>query len=266
MTEFTILVTGGTGTLGRLVVARLRDAGANVRVLSRNPGEASDGLEFVRGDLATGAGVEDAVRGISTIIHCAGSQKGDDDKARALVRAVRQEGIRHLVHISVVGADKIPVSRGVDRAMFGYFDFKRKAEEIVRESGVPYSILRATQFHDLNLTAVRALAKLPVIPSPGGFRFQPISADEVAERLVELAFGRPSGLVPDIGGPRIYAMTELIRGYLARTGKRRPIVQMRMPGRAAAAFRAGANLTPEHAVGTQSWEDFLTERVEGVRV
>ncbi len=266
MTTSPILVTGGTGTLGRCVVARLRDAGQNVRVLSRAGGEDRDGLDFVIGDLMTGAGVDDAMRGVSTVIHCAGSQKGDDEKARVLVQAAERQGVEHVVHISVVGVNRIPVASAVDRAMFGYFGFKRAAEEVIRGSRVPSSILRSTQFHDLNFTAVHALAKLPVIPSPGGFRFQPIAADEVAQRLVELASGRPSGLVPEMGGPRVYSMTELIRSYLARTGQRRPLLQVRMPGKAAAAFRAGANLAPEHAVGRQTWEDFLAERVPGASV
>ena len=82
-----LLVTGGTGTLGRLVVRRLRDTGGKVRVLSRRGHEAGEGIEYVTGDLATGQGVEAAVDGAEVIVHCAGSNKGDEDKARNLVRA-----------------------------------------------------------------------------------------------------------------------------------------------------------------------------------
>jgi uncharacterized protein YbjT (DUF2867 family) len=92
---------------------------------------------------------------------------------------------------------------------------------------------------------------------PSGARFQPVAADEVAERLVELALGEPAGLVPDIAGPRIYPMRELIRGYLRTFGKHRALVSLRLPGRAARAFRGGANLSPDHAVGRRTWEDFL---------
>jgi nucleoside-diphosphate-sugar epimerase len=81
-----VLVTGGTGTLGRLVVARLRDAGRDVRVLSRRRPDAADGTEFATGDLATGDGIEAAVDGARTIVHCAGSAKGDEEKTRNLVR------------------------------------------------------------------------------------------------------------------------------------------------------------------------------------
>jgi uncharacterized protein YbjT (DUF2867 family) len=256
-----ILVTGGTGTLGRLVVARLRDAGRPVRVLSRHRAAATDGVEYVAGDLATGDGVAAAVEGAETIVHCAGSAKGDEDKARNLVRAAAPAGVSHLVYISVVGADRVPVVSAVDRAMFGYFGSKLAAERIVADSGVPYTTLRATQFHDLLLTVAQQLVKLPVMLSFAGVRVQPVDADEVAARLVELTLGKPAGLVPEMGGPRIYPMADAFRVYLRAARKRRPIMPVWQPGQAARAFRNGANLTPEGAVGRRTWEDFLAERV-----
>ena len=256
-----ILVTGGTGTLGRHVVPRLRDAGCDVRVLSRHRHPPGDGVEFMAGDLATGEGAQAAVAGVGTVVHLAGSAKGDEDKARNLVRAASRAGVRHLVYISVVGADRIPVSSGVDRAMFGYFAAKRAAERVVADSGLPWTMLRATQFHDLVLMVARQLAKLPVVPVPAGSRFQPVDADEVAARLVELTLGPPAGLVPDLGGPRVYRGADLVRGYLQASHRHRPIVPVWLPGKAARAVRAGANLSPERAVGHRSWEDFLAERV-----
>jgi uncharacterized protein YbjT (DUF2867 family) len=256
-----ILVTGGTGTLGRLVVPRLREAGCTVRVLSRRSREAGEGIEFVTGDLATGEGIEAAVEGTEIIVHCAGSSKGDEGKARHLVQAASRARPRHLVYISVVGADRIPVVSAVDRAMFGYFASKLAAERVVADSGLPWTTLRATQFHDLILKTAQQMARLPVIPVPAGVRFQPVDADEVAARLVELALGTPAGLVPDMAGPRVYGMDELLRGYLRACRKHRLIVPVRMPGKAARAFRAGANLAPDRAVARRTWEAFLAERV-----
>jgi uncharacterized protein YbjT (DUF2867 family) len=256
-----VLVTGGTGTLGRLVVARLQEAGRDVRVLSRHHREAADGIEFVVGDLATGEGIEPAVRGAETIVHCAGSAKGDEGKAVNLVRAASPAGAAHLMYISVVGADRIPIGSRVDRAMFGYFESKLAAERIVADSGLPFTTLRATQFYDLILMVAQQMAKLPVIPVPAGFRFQPIDTGEVAARLTELALGKPVGLVPEMGGPRAYRLADLLRGYLRATHRHRPIVPLRLPGKAARAVRAGANLAPQHAVGHRTWEDFLAERV-----
>ena len=261
-----ILVTGGTGTLGRLVVPRLRDAGYAVRVLSRRERESEQrgeaGVEFVTGDLATGAGIEAAVFGAATVLHLAGSSKGDEEKTLNLARAASQGAVSHLVYISVVGADRIPITSRVDRAMFGYFAAKHAAERAIAESGLPWTTLRATQFDDLFLTTAHQMARLPVIPVPAGFRFQPIDADEVAARLVELALGAPAGLVPEMAGPHVYGMAELLRGYLAARHKHRLIVPVRFPGKAARAIRAGANLSPERAVGHRTWEDFLAERVE----
>src|SRR5215207_10408553 len=185
------LVTGGTGTLGRLVVPRLREAGCDVRILSRQGRDGGGDIEFLTGDLASGVGVEAAVQGAEIILHCAGTKKGDEDKARRLVQAASRAGTRHLVYISVVGADRIPISSRIDRAMFGYFGSKFAAERAVADSGLPWTTVRATQFHDLILMTARQLARLPVIPVPAGFRFQPVDAGEVAARLVELALGTP---------------------------------------------------------------------------
>lgn len=242
-----ILVTGGTGTLGRLLVPRLRDTGHRVRVLSRH-GE-------VAGDLSTGDGVAAAVAGASIVVHLAGSAKGDGEKARNLVAAL-PESVRHLVYISVVGADRVPIESGIDRAMFGYYGAKHEGERAVIGSGIPWTILRATQFHDLVLTTVRQLTRLPVVPVPG-VRFQPVETAEVADRLAELTLGAPAGLVPDLAGPRVYPFRDLVRGYLDARRKHRAIVPVRAPGKAARAMREGANLSPDRAVGQRTWEDFL---------
>jgi uncharacterized protein YbjT (DUF2867 family) len=256
-----ILVTGGTGTLGRHVVPRLREAGCTVRVLSRNAHEAADGIEYLTGDLLKNEGIQAAVDGADIIVHCAGGRKGDDAATQNLVEAASKAGARHLVYISVVGADRIPVVSAADRAMFGYFGFKLAAERVIAGSGVPWTTLRATQFHDLSLMVAEQMAKLPVIPVPAGVRFQPVDTGEVAARLVELALGAPAGLVPDIAGPQVHTMAGLLREYLRARGKRRLLVPVWLPGKAARAVRAGANLAPDRAMGHRTWEDFLADRV-----
>ncbi|HZN71486.1 MAG TPA: NAD(P)H-binding protein [Micromonosporaceae bacterium] len=256
-----ILVTGGTGTLGRRLVPRLVEAGRTVRVLARHTRADEEGVQYLAGDLATGAGVEAAVDGVGTIVHCAGSSKGDDALTRNLVQAALRGRTPHLVYISVVGADRMPMASAVDRAMFGYFGSKFASERVVEESGLPWTTLRATQFHDLVLTVARQLAKLPVIPLPSRSAFQPVDTDEVAARLVELALGQPAGLVPDLAGPRVYSVAELMRAYLRATGRRRPILSVRLPGRAARAVREGAVLAPDRAVGKVTWEEFLARSV-----
>jgi nucleoside-diphosphate-sugar epimerase len=179
-------------------------------VLGRRSHEAGEGIELVTGDLAIGEGIEAAVERAEIIVHCAGSSKGDEAKALNLVRAASRAGARHLVYISVVGADRIPVVRGVDRAMFGYFASKLAAERVVADSGLPWTTLRATQFHDLILAVARQMARLPVVPLPAGFRVQPVDAGEVAVRLddhpaaglLHLCRNRVGAVDADVGIPR----------------------------------------------------------------
>lgn len=257
-----ILVTGGTGGLGRRVVPRLREAGRVVRVLSRRVHDSAPGVEYVVGDLAKDEGVAAAVEGARVVVHCAGSGRIAEDSAqiRNLVRAAKRAGVQHLVNISVVGADRIPVVSGVDRAMFAYFASQLAVERAVAGSSLPWTNLRATQFHDgFILVMVQSMTKLPVIPVPAGFRFQPVDADEVAARLVDLTLGPPEGQAPDFAGPKIYEAAELLRGYLNATRKRRMMVRVSLPGGAARAIRAGANLAPNCAVGRRTWEEFLAD-------
>jgi uncharacterized protein YbjT (DUF2867 family) len=258
-----ILVTGGTGTLGRPLVARLREAGRQVRVLSRHEGEAAEGVERVTGDLIAGEGVDAAVGAAEVIVHCAGTRGAKDDEVqtRNLVAAAARAGRPHLVFISVVGADRVPVEGRLDRAMFGYFAAKLRAERTIADSRLPWTTLRATQFHDLVLETVQAMTRLPVVPVPPGMRFQPIDAGEVADRLAELALGEPAGLAPDVAGPREYELAEIVRGYLRAAGKRRPILPLPLPGKAARAVRAGAIVAADRAVGTRTWEEFLAHHL-----
>jgi uncharacterized protein YbjT (DUF2867 family) len=252
-----ILVTGGTGTLGGHVIPLLQVAGQDLRVLSRRSREPREGVEYVPGDLLTGEGIDPAVAGVSTVLHLAGGPKGDDEATRTLVQAAARAGVRHLVYISVIGADTVPL---------GYFRAKLGAERAVADSGLPWTVLRAAQFHDLVLTVAEKMAKLPVVPVPGGLRFQPVDSREVAARLVELTLGRPAGRVPDLAGPQVYGLGDLVGGYLQALGKRRAMLPVRMPGKAGRTYRAGLNLSLEGVdVGSRSWEEFLVERLAGVR-
>jgi uncharacterized protein YbjT (DUF2867 family) len=248
-----ILVTGGTGTVGRQVVPLLRAAGADLRVFSRKRHEPADGIEYVTGDLFKDEGIDAALDGIETLVHLAGGQKGDEVVARNLMRAAAMAEVEHVVLISVIGADRVPLA---------WMKSQVETEQAVVDSGVPYTILRAAQFHDLVLKMVEGMAKLPVVPNPGGLRFQPVDARDVAARLAELALGTPAGRVPDLAGPKVYGMGELVRGYLEARGKRRLTLPVRIPGKAGRAYRAGDNLSLEGADrGTRTWEDFLDERL-----
>ncbi|GAA2625981.1 SDR family oxidoreductase [Streptomyces vastus] len=247
----TILVTGGTGTLGRLVVERLRANGHEVRVLSRRSRPYAVDLR------EGGSGLDAAVAGVDTIVHCATTARGGDEQAaRHLITAARRAGVRHLVYISIVGIDRVP---------FGYYKAKLAVEKQIEASGLGWTILRATQFHDLVATLLQALSKLPVLFLPAGVSDQPLDVAEVADRLTGLATGRPAGRVDDMGGPEVRTLPDLARAYLKATGRRRPIVNVPLFGRAYRAFRTGGHLTPERAVGKGTFEEYLAARFDGVR-
>ncbi|MFJ8434131.1 SDR family oxidoreductase [Kitasatospora sp. NPDC094019] len=258
-TSAPVLVTGGTGTLGRHVVPLLRAAGRDVRVLTRNPRPAADGVEYVVGDLLTGADgkggggkdVDAALAGVEVVLHLAGDAKNDEATTRNLVAAARAAGVKHLVHISVIGADRVPL---------GYFRAKHAAERAVLGSGIPCTVLRAAQFHDLTLKTAAAMARLPLVPKLGGIRWEPVDSRDVAERLVELALAAPAGLVPDLAGPAVRTLGDLTRDHLLASGKRRPMLPLRAPGKVGRCYREGVNLArPGAARGTRTWEAFLAE-------
>ncbi|GAA3775379.1 SDR family oxidoreductase [Streptomyces phyllanthi] len=242
----TILVTGGTGTLGRLVTERLDAEGHEVRVLSRHSRPYAVDLR------EGGSGLDEAVAGVETVVHCASSPRGGDEQAATnLITAARRAGVGHLVYISIVGVDRVP---------FGYYRSKLAVERQIEQSGLGWTILRATQFHDLLVTLFQALSKPPVMVLPAGVSDQPIAVAEVADRLAELATGAPAGRVEDMGGPVVRTFPELARAYLAATGRRRPVVSVPLAGKAYSGFRAGGHLTPERAAGKGTFEEYLAAR------
>lgn len=252
----TVLVTGGTGVLGREVVRRLTERGADVRILSRKPG-AEPG--HVQGDLETGDGLAAAVSGVDAIVGCATSADmrrpyRDVIQTSNLLAAARESGTRpHIVYISIVG---------VDRMRFPYYRVKRACERLVESSGLPWTIQRATQFHDLILMLSMTLSKLPVALVPRGIRSQPVDAGEVADRLAEFALGEPAGHATDIGGPRAELLEDMARTYLAATGRRKRVVGVPLFGKAAGEFRAGMHLLgPGGIIGRRTFDEYLRDRL-----
>ncbi|MFG2136616.1 SDR family oxidoreductase [Streptomyces sp. NPDC048650] len=250
----TILVTGGTGTLGRSLVDRLLEDGHEVRSLSRRPhtGRERPGLRVHAVDLRDGTGLAEAVAGADAIVHCASAPSGGDTEAAGrLIDAARAAAVPHMVYISIVGVDRVPLR---------YYRSKRAVEQLIEDSGLGWSVLRTTQFHDLVLALVKGGARSPVLPVPVGVRVQPVAVTEVAARLAGLAAGAPAGRVTDLGGPEVLAAGDLVRATLEAGGRRRLLAPLWLPGRTFGALRRGGNLTPEHADGRQTYAEFLAER------
>ncbi|MHC5795981.1 SDR family oxidoreductase [Lacisediminihabitans sp. FW035] len=247
-----ILVTGGTAQLGRPTVGALRAEGHDVRVLSRG---RSAGV--VSGDLLTGRGLGRALSRVDTVVHLASTGSARDVAAtRLLATFARTAGVGHLVYVSIVGVADIPLP---------YYLGKLEAEQAVIDSEIPYSILRATQFHsfvDGLFSAQRRVLPVTLVPR---FSLQPIAVEEVAARLAELATADPAGRATDIGGPQVLTGRELALRWKAASGSHRPLAPLRIPGRTVEAFAAGHNLVPGPPFGRATFDDYLAERYPHVR-
>jgi len=267
-----VLVTGGTGVLGREVVSQLIKAGYTVRVMSRKSKAASrwPEAEWAQADLATGIGLSEAVTGVDTIIHAA-TDAGvtlenatlnsffrktilrhdgsvDVQGTKLLLEHARRAGVAHCIYISIVGIDFIP---------FGYYRHKLEAEALVRESGVPWSIVRATQFYYLVDIFVRTAAKWPVMALATDLRGQPVDAGDVAAYLIAGVAKGPAGRLPDFGGPEVLTLGDMARTWLDIRGLKKRIIHIPLPGKTAQAIRQGWLTCPDEKHGTITWADWL---------
>ncbi|HEV7742847.1 MAG TPA: NAD(P)H-binding protein [Pseudolysinimonas sp.] len=242
----TVLITGGTGRLGRPTVAALRSRSLQLRILSRRPGE-----DHAVADLATGEGLADALAGVDTVVHLATSRSRDIEQTRLLLDAMRAAAAEgrpaHLIFISIVGVDRIP---------FAYYRDKVASERLIEASGVPFTIVRVAQFHGFVTELLDAQRRLPVtvvLPVSA----QTIHMPEVAERLAELVAAGPSGRVADLGGPEQLTLTEYARQWQSARGVRRPIWTLHLPGRTMAAFRAGHHMPGLPGAGRVTYARYL---------
>ncbi|HLW00166.1 MAG TPA: NAD(P)H-binding protein [Ktedonobacterales bacterium] len=249
-----ILITGGAGALGRELTDQLVGQGDVVRVMSRRsrPAAQPREIEWAQADLGTGAGIREAAVGVDTIVHAAtnffASGKVDVAGTRRLLEAARAEGVSHVLYVSIVGIERNP---------FAYYQNKLKAEALVEESGIPWSIQRAAQFHPFIDLILRAFVHWPVALLPTDFQFQPMDIRQAAGRIVESIAAGPGGRLPDIGGPEVRTLGSLAQPWLAARVLRRPIIHMPLPGKTANAFRRGYITCPDHKDGTLTWEEWL---------
>ncbi|MBW6438070.1 NAD(P)H-binding protein [Actinoplanes hulinensis] len=247
----TVLVTGASGTLGTAVVPALTAAGHRMRPMSRRarPG-------WVTADLASGDGLDDAVRGADAIVHLASApgrrqRETDVEGTRRLLAAAAGAGVRHALYVSIVGIDRVPL---------GYYRTKLATEVVVRDSGVPFTILRATQFPSLVDTLFTTSSRLgPLIVDPG-LRVQPVHVQDVAERIVALLGEPATGQAAELAGPQVLTFGEMARPWLAARGSKRPVWSVRLPGGLARAVREGGLVGTTGSTGTRTWDDYLDER------
>ncbi|MFE3698101.1 SDR family oxidoreductase [Nocardia tengchongensis] len=192
-----VAVVGGTGTLGTPVVRELAARGHTVRVLSRSaPAEPVPGAEHHAVDLVTGAGLDSALEGVYAVVDAA-SHRGPRsapvmvEGVRALLAAEQRAKVGHHVEISIVGCERVP---------FSYYRTKVAQERVVTQGPIPWTLVRATQFHELIDEVLGGVARLRIAPH-GTMRFQPVEVTAVAGKLADAVEAGPSGRTRDGGGP-----------------------------------------------------------------
>jgi uncharacterized protein YbjT (DUF2867 family) len=259
----TVLITGGTGHLGRDLVSRLKGS-YRIRVVARSAGSDPD-VEWIRGDLATGEGIADAVVGTQTLIHAAtlspAARRGffvpkdlwtspsevDREGTSRLLDLAAAAGVGHILYVSIVG---------IDRPRVPYLRRKLEAEYLVRQGPIPWSIARATQFHWLLDRMFGKMARLPLVPLPD-LQVEPVDTTDFADYLVESVGQGPDGRLDDFGGPEVLTFSEAFDQWRhIRDGSVRT---MRVPLPAAATNAAAAmSLSdPSSRHGTITWAEWL---------
>jgi len=245
-----VAVAGGTGVVGHHVVDVLRERGHEPVVLTRSTGV----------DLVTGDGLSGALQGVDAVIDVVSklTQNGKvataffEATSRNLLDAEKADGVKHHVLLGIVGSQK---------SRYGYYLGKMVQERLVHAGEVPWTEVRATQFHEFS-QQIYGVARIgPIVLAPNG-RVQPIAAREVAERLVELAEGAPSGLVAELAGPREESLSHMVRAAARATGKRSPVLGIPAPGAGGRAMRDGTllpdpTLRPPAQLGKQTFDEWL---------
>ena len=240
-----VAVAGGTGLVGRLVVEVATGRGHDVVVLARSAGV----------DLTTGAGLAERLAGVEAVVDTtnhvsqkrAGSEAFFGAVTRHLLDAEVESGVAHHLVLSIVGIDDVDT---------GYYAGKRLQERLVAEGRVPWTILRATQFHEF---AEQALGFVRIGPFSLVPRMlsQPVAAREVAEHVVDLVEAGPSGRAPELAGPERHDVVDLAR----RVARGRRVVPVPIPGNAGRAMRSGA-LCPQGdgPRGRTTFDEWLAAR------
>jgi uncharacterized protein YbjT (DUF2867 family) len=249
-----VAIVGGTGTLGAPLVAELARRGEDVRVLSRRPGAALPAnATHAAVDLLSGAGLAEALDGVEAMVDAANARRKAGEVlvegTRRLLEAGAAAGVRHHLLISIVGCDRVPL---------GYYRVKTAQEEAVRGGPLPWTLLRATQFHPLLAGAFAGAARWRLRPT-GAARLQPIDVGVVASRLADAAQAEPAGRLPDVGGPEVRTLGELSGVWQEAEGRR--LAPLRVPslGKLGRALGDGGLCDASAAVPGPSFEEWLRD-------
>ncbi len=254
-----IAIMGGTGLLGRQVSQELRARGHEVRAVSRNAPQ-------YRADLTTGEGLDKAVDGCEVVVDASNNSSKTAaatlvEGTRRLLAAGQRAGVAHHVCLSVVGCERIPM---------GYFQVKAAQEAAVAEGPVPWTIVRATQFHEYLAAVLGAGARYGVLPAPRAL-VQPVASAEVARAVADVAVSAPLGRAEtgarvEVAGPEVTSLREIAIIWRRAAGSRAVPLPLPLPGALGRALRGGAATTAHPDVrGVLTFESWAAPALAGKR-
>ncbi|HTU14804.1 MAG TPA: NAD(P)H-binding protein [Solirubrobacterales bacterium] len=250
-----IAVVGGTGMVGGKVVAKLAADGHDVRILTRNPpAELPSGASHHPIDLKTREGLDSALAGIETVIDVANEQKAARqvlvDGTADLLRRCEAASIDHYVGISILGCEKFG---------FKYYAAKTAQEEVIRSAPIGWSLLKASQFHELLEMVFGSVARFRLSPT-GSIPLQTIAASVVAERLAAIAVSGPTRETETIAGPRIETLAAMSRTWRRAEGRSALPLPIWLPGKAGRELRSGGLTDPDATVPGPTFGEWLADR------
>jgi uncharacterized protein YbjT (DUF2867 family) len=228
-----IAVAGGTGTIGRRIVAALTADGHEVRAFSRHAADYPV-------DLTRGLGLERALAGCDVVVDASNGPSSGKARAvlvegsRRMLAVEARVGVRHHVCISIVGIDDVPI---------GYYRVKVEQESVVETGTIPWTIVRCTQFHDLLGALLSTAGRWHVLPAARA-QFQPVDVDEAAGFVAAAATAAPLWARATVAGPEVQDLRALARMWKAATGRRAVEVPIPLPGKLGRALRAGRLTCP----------------------
>jgi uncharacterized protein YbjT (DUF2867 family) len=263
----TVLVTGGTGHLGHHLIPELQRAGHHVRALTRRPRQDAE-VEWVVGDLGTGAGLDEAMAGVDLILNAATNspmaQRGgfrlsdffrtpsdvDLQGVQRLIESAKRAGVRRFLHVSIVA---------IDRANYPYGRIKFAGERLVRESDLDWAVVRATPFYYLIAGWLSGLVRMPFWPLPASLPFQPCDSADFATYLARCVDDGALGMRQDFGGPEALTIGEIARQYQTARAIKRPIIPLPL-GPLASALQPMFPTAPQGVRGSTTWSAWLSQQ------
>lgn len=251
-----LLITGGSGTLGSSIIKLAIESGRyDVSTISTDPEKHNfpTSCEVFKCDLVTGEGLKNALFGVHFVIHCASNvfdtQRVDYDGTANLLKALDEETIENVIYVSIVG---------IDNSTYPYYMAKRQVEQLIANSGVPYSILRATQFHEFVLAFIKRLnATDHEMKVPRGLKFQSIAVSDLSEILLRMITSKPTGEVTSVGGLEITNFETMVNKYLYEIKGRQQIIMVDPSEPREVIFSMGKNVVTESMYGKITWASFL---------